>query len=50
MCAQMPLRHYVQTPADVLTIAAIKGMDIDYHNVAVKLDEIGPFLKQWVGN
>ncbi len=49
MCAQMPLRHYVQTPADVLTIAAINGMNINYHTVAVKLDEIGPFLKQWVG-
>lgn len=49
MCAQMPLRHYVQTPADVLTIAAIKGMDINYHSVAAKLDEIGGFLKQWAG-
>lgn len=49
MCAQMPLRHYVRTPADVLTIAAIKGMDINYHDVAVKLGEIGEFLKQWAG-
>ncbi len=49
MCAQMPLRHYVQTPADVLTIAAINGMEINYHSVAVKLDEIGAFLKQWAG-
>ena len=49
MCAQMPLRHYVQTPADVLTIAAIKGMDINYHDVAIKLDAISEFLKQWAG-
>ena len=49
MCAQMPLRHYVRTPADVLTIAAIKGMDINYHDVAMKLGEIGEFLKQWAG-
>lgn len=49
MCAQMPLRHYVQTPADVLTIAAIKGMDINYHDVAIKLDAISDFLKQWAG-
>ena len=49
MCAQTPLRHYVQTPADVLTIAAIKGMDINYHDVAMKLDKIGEFLKQWAG-
>ena len=49
MCAQMPLRHYVRTPADVLTIAAIKGMDINYQDVAVKLDKISEFLKQWAG-
>ncbi len=49
MCAQMPLRHDVRTPADVLTIDAVKGMDINYHSVAAKLDEIGGFLKQWTG-
>jgi len=48
-CAQMPLRYYVRTPADVLTIAAIKGMDINYHDVAMKLGEIGEFIKQWAG-
>ena len=49
MCAQMPLRYDVRTPADVLTIAAIKGMNINYHDVAMKLGEIGEFLKQWAG-
>ena len=49
MCAQMPLRYYVRTPADVLTIAAINGMDINYRDVAGKLNEIGEFLKQWAG-
>ncbi|MBV6466894.1 MAG: hypothetical protein PGMFKBFP_02221 [Anaerolineales bacterium] len=48
-CAQMPLRYDVRTPADVLTIDAIKGMDIHYHDIARKLDEIGGFLKQWAG-
>lgn len=48
-CAQMPLRYDVRTPADVLTIDAIKGMDVDYHKVAKKLDEISEFLKQWAG-
>jgi iron(III) transport system substrate-binding protein len=33
----------------VLTIAAIKGMDINYHDVAKKLEEIQEFLKQWAG-
>lgn len=49
MCAQMPLRHYVRTPADVLTIAAIKGMDINYYDVALKIEDIREFLKQWTG-
>lgn len=48
-CAQMPLRYDVRTPADVLTIDAVKGMDVDYHAVAKKLDEISEFLKQWAG-
>lgn len=48
-CAQMPLRYDVRTPADVLTIDAVKGMDINYHDIAKKMDEIGEFLKQWAG-
>jgi iron(III) transport system substrate-binding protein len=48
-CAQMPLRYDVRTPADVLTIDAVKGMNVNYHDVAVKLDKIGEFLKQWAG-
>ena len=43
------MRYDVRTPADVLTIAAIKGMDINYQDVAVKLDKISEFLKQWAG-
>lgn len=49
MCAQMPLRYDVRTPADVLTIDAVKGMNVNYHDVAKKLEEIGEFLKQWAG-
>ncbi|MBI2470903.1 MAG: extracellular solute-binding protein [Planctomycetes bacterium] len=48
-CAQMPLRYDVRTPADVLTIDAVKGMNVNYHDIAVKLDKIGEFLKQWAG-
>jgi len=48
-CAQMPLRYDVRTPPDVLTIDAVKGMNINYHDVAMKLDKIGEFLKQWAG-
>ncbi|MDR4509815.1 MAG: extracellular solute-binding protein [Candidatus Brocadiaceae bacterium] len=49
MCAQMPLRPDVNTPAHVLSIDAITDMDVDYHSVAQKMDEIGEFLKQWAG-
>ncbi len=48
-CAQMPLRYDVRTPADVLTIDAAKGMNVNYHDVAKKLEETGEFLKQWAG-
>lgn len=48
-CAQMPLRYDVRTPADVLTIDSVKGMNVNYHDVAKKLEEIGEFLKQWAG-
>ena len=48
-CAQMPLRYDVRTPPDVLTIDVVKGMNINYHDVAMKLDKIGEFLKQWAG-
>jgi len=48
-CAQMPLRYDVRTPPDVLTIDAVKGMNVNYHDVAKKLEEVGEFLKQWAG-
>jgi iron(III) transport system substrate-binding protein len=48
-CAQMPLRYDVRTPADVLTIDAVKGMNVNYLDVAKKLEEISEFLKQWAG-
>ena len=48
-CAQMPLRYDVRTPAEVYTINAIKGISVDYHDVAKKLEEIQEFLKQWAG-
>ncbi len=48
-CAQMPLRYDVRTPAEVYTIDAVKGINVDYHDVAKKLEEIQEFLKQWAG-
>ena len=48
-CAQIPLHPDVETPAEVKRIATIKIMKINYAEVAGKLQEIQPFLKNWVG-
>jgi iron(III) transport system substrate-binding protein len=47
--AQMPLRPDVATPADVTPIASINAMDVDYQELADKLEELSHgFLKEWV--
>ncbi len=48
-CAQIPLHSGVETPSEVKRIEQIKAMAISYAKVARKLQEIQPFLKQWVG-
>jgi iron(III) transport system substrate-binding protein len=48
-CAQIPLHRGVETPPDVPTIGDLKIMPIEYTRVARKLQEIQPFLKEWVG-
>jgi iron(III) transport system substrate-binding protein len=48
-CAQIPLHPGVETPPDVLRMNQIKTMQIDYAVVSKKLQEIQPFLKQWLG-
>ncbi len=48
-CAQIPLHPGVETPSDVPKIENIKVMKIDYTKVAQKLQEIQPYLKEWVG-
>lgn len=48
-CAQIPLHQGVETPADVLKIENIKIMKINYVDVARKIQEIQPYLKEWVG-
>ncbi len=48
-CAQMPVRYDVRTPENVTTIENIKGVNVNYSDVATKLDEISDFLKQWAG-
>ncbi len=46
-CAQIPLHKGVETPPDVKKIEDIKTMAVDYEEVAKKLQEIQPYLKDW---
>ena len=48
-CAQIPLHPGVETPAEVKPIEEIKAMNINYGQVAKKMEDIQPYLKQWVG-
>jgi iron(III) transport system substrate-binding protein len=48
-CAQIPLHPGVETPAEVRPIEEIKVMKVNYSEVAKKMQEIQPYLKQWVG-
>jgi iron(III) transport system substrate-binding protein len=48
-CAQIPLHWGVKTPDDVIKIEELKLMEVDFEAVARKLQEIQPYLKEWVG-
>ena len=48
-CAQIPLHKGVETPDDVIKIEELKSMKVDFEAVAEKLQEIQPYLKEWVG-
>lgn len=48
-CAQIPLHPDVQTPPDVRHISSLKTMSVEYSEVARKMTEIQPYLKNWVG-
>lgn len=48
-CAQIPLHPGVAVPAEIRPIEKTKTMEIDYAKVATKMQEIQPFLKNWVG-
>ena len=48
-CAQIPLHSGVAIPDDVINIEELKVMKVDYEVVARKLQQIQPYLKQWVG-
>ncbi len=48
-CAQIPLHEGVETPDDVIKIEELRSMQVDFEIVAKKLQEIQPYLKEWVG-
>jgi iron(III) transport system substrate-binding protein len=48
-CAQIPLHAGVDKPPEVRRIEDIKPMRVSYADLARKMDEIQPFLKEWAG-
>ena len=48
-CAQIPLHSRVETPPEVRRIEDIKPMRVGYADLARKMEEIQPFLKEWAG-
>jgi iron(III) transport system substrate-binding protein len=48
-CAQIPLHAGVETPSHVPHIEKLKTMTVNYAEVAAKMQQIQPFLKEWVG-
>src|SRR5262249_62105103 len=46
--AQIPLHPGVTPPAELRSIESIKVMNVNYAEVATKLQAIQPFLKDWV--
>jgi len=48
-CAQIPLHPGVEIPRELKPLSEIRVMQVNYADVARKLVEIQPFLKDWVG-
>ncbi len=48
-CAQIPLHPDVETPSDVKHINDLKTMSVNYAEVARKMTDIQPYLKNWIG-
>ena len=47
-CAQMPLISGTKTPENVPSLDDIVAMKVDYKKTSEKLEEIQPWLKQWL--
>jgi iron(III) transport system substrate-binding protein len=48
-CAQIPLHAGVDTPPEVRRIETIRPIEINFAEVARKMQEIQPYLKTWTG-
>jgi len=48
-CAQIPLHSSVEIPPEIRRIEDIKTMRVGYGDLAHKMEEIQPFLKEWAG-
>ncbi len=48
-CAQIPLHPGVEMPPELKPISEIRVMAVEYSEVAKKMIEIQPFLKEWMG-
>lgn len=46
--AQMPLSKGVEAPEGVFSLDNVKPMRVDYDKASKKLEEIQPYLKEWV--
>jgi iron(III) transport system substrate-binding protein len=47
--AHMPLRKGVKTPPLVRSVSDIRAMDVDFGRVALEMERIQPWLRQWAG-
>jgi iron(III) transport system substrate-binding protein len=48
-CAQVPLHPGVIPPRELISVETMKVMNVNYAEVAKKMREIQPFLKDWAG-
>jgi len=48
-CAQIPLHVEVKPPKELRALKDIKVLKVNYKDVAQKMHEIEPFLKEWAG-
>ncbi|RTZ61581.1 MAG: iron ABC transporter substrate-binding protein, partial [Gammaproteobacteria bacterium] len=48
-CAQIPLHPGVEMPPELKPIQSIKTMPVDYAEIARKMLQVQPYLREWAG-